>query len=122
MADNQRDALETLKLELKFLENGGYGRSPRTPWRPTSPFQDSPICPNFDDATRPHPCTECLLLQFVPEERRTEKVPCWFIPLATTGETVNYYAHCGTRFELEEALAAWLRSTIERIEDERAGN
>jgi hypothetical protein len=26
--------LELLKFELKFVEDGGYGRSPRTPWPP----------------------------------------------------------------------------------------
>jgi hypothetical protein len=33
--------LNSLKFELEFLENGGYGRSVHTPWRPTSTFQDS---------------------------------------------------------------------------------
>lgn len=33
MAQDQREMLEFLNFELKFLEDGGYGRSPRTPWR-----------------------------------------------------------------------------------------
>jgi hypothetical protein len=121
MAEDERDLLETLKFELKFLESGGYERSPRAPWRAASTFQDSPICLNFNDPAQPHPCSGCLLLQFVPEERKTENVPCWFIPLTAVGETVHYYAHCGTRLELEEALAAWLRRTIQRLEHERGG-
>ena len=120
MPEDGRNLLETLKFELKFLEDGGYGRSPRTPWRATNPFQDSPTCLNFNDPTRPHPCSECSLMQFVPEERRTENLPCWFIPLTPRGETVNYCANCGTNIELEEALAAWLRRTIKSIELERA--
>lgn len=60
-------------------------------------------------------------MQFVPEERKTENVPCWFIPLTAVGETVNYYVHCGTRLELEEALAAWLRMTIQRLEHKGGG-
>ncbi len=32
MAQDEREILELLKFELKFLEDGGYGRSPRTPW------------------------------------------------------------------------------------------
>jgi len=120
MAEDKRDLLETLKFELKFLEDGGYGRSPRTPWRASNAFQDSPTCLNFNDPTRPHPCSECLLLKFVPEERKAENLPCWFIPLTAIGETVNYYANCGTQLELEEALAAWLRKTIRSIELERA--
>jgi len=120
MAEDKRDLLETLKFELKFLEDGGYGRSPRTPWRASNAFQDSPTCLNFNDPTRPHPCSECLLLKFVPEERKAENLPCWFIPLTAIGETMNYYANCGTQLELEEALAAWLRKTIRSIELERA--
>ena len=120
MAKNERNLLETLKFELKFLESGGYKQSVRTPWRASSTFQDSPTCLNFNDPTRAHPCSKCLLLQFVPVERRSETLPCWFIPLTAMGETVNYYANCGTQDELEEALAAWLRRTIKRIELEHA--
>jgi len=121
MAEDEHDLLETLKFELKFLESGGYERSHRAPWRAASTFQDSPTCLNFNDPARPHPCSGCLLMQFVPEERKTENVPCWFIPLTAVGETVSYYAHCGTRLELEEALAAWLRTTIQRLEHEGGG-
>jgi len=41
MQKDERDLLEVLKFELKFLEQGGYGRSPRTPWRPQYIFEDS---------------------------------------------------------------------------------
>ena len=37
MAENDV-VLEILRFELKFLEDGGYGRSPRTAWRPTNIF------------------------------------------------------------------------------------
>ena len=32
MPKDERDLLEVLRFELDFLEQGGYGRSPRTPW------------------------------------------------------------------------------------------
>ena len=121
MAQDQRDVLEILKFELKFIEDGGYGRSPRTPWRPPYIFEDSLTCLNFNEAARPHPCGECLLMQFVPKERQEEIVPCRFIPLTTGGETVNSFYGYGTQKKLEEALAAWLRKQIARIEAERAG-
>ena len=72
MSDDKRDVLEVLKFELSFLEQGGYGRSVRTPWKATSAFQDSPSCINFNDPGRPHPCSECLLTDFVPTEAREE--------------------------------------------------
>ena len=66
MATDDRDVLEVLKFELAFLEQGGYGRSVRTPWKPTSIFQDSISCLNFGEPERVHPCAECLLIDFVP--------------------------------------------------------
>ena len=120
MAADNRDVLEVLKFELSFLEDGGYGRSPHAPWRAPAIFEDSPICPNFSDPARPHPCKQCLLIDFVPQARRNEDVPCRFIPLKENGETVDDFYRTGTQIEMEEALACWLRTEIHRIEQERA--
>lgn len=119
MAPDESDILEVLKFELKFLEDGGYGRSPRTPWRPPLVFEDSLTCLNFDDPVRPHPCGECLLMQFVPDELPDVSSPCRFISLTDKGETIDYFQRCGTQLELEEALAGWLRKQISRVEEER---
>ncbi len=48
MAKDDRNILEVLKFELQFLEKGGYGRSPRSPWKPQLIFEDSPSCMNYD--------------------------------------------------------------------------
>ena len=120
MTQDEREVLELLKFELKFLEDGGYGRSPRTPWRPTFVFEDSPTCPNMGDPARPHPCSECLLMKFVPDESQEETFPCRFIPVNEAGQTVDYFYRCGTQLEMEEALAAWLRRQITRIEQQPA--
>jgi hypothetical protein len=120
MSDDKRDVLEVLKFELEFLEQGGYGRSVRTPWKATSAFQDSPSCLNFNDPARPHPCNECLLTDFVPREAREEDIPCHFIPLNHQGETVDSLERHAHQLEMEETLKNWLRSTIARLERERA--
>jgi len=120
MSDDKRDILEVLKFELNFLEQGGYGRSVRTPWKPTSIFLDSPSCINFNDASRPHPCNECLLTDFVPANGQEEPVPCHHIPLNSQGETVYTMERQRVQIEMEEAVKAWLRQTIQRIEQERA--
>ena len=120
MSDDKRDVLEVLKFELAFLEQGGYGRSVRTPWKATSVFQDSPSCLNFNDPARPHACSECLLTDFVPREAREENIPCHFIPLNQHGETVDGMERHAYQLELEDALKNWLRSTIARLERERA--
>jgi len=120
MSDDKRDILEVLKFELSFLEQGGYGRSVRTPWKPTSIFQDSTACINFNDPGRPHPCNECLLTDFVPAPAQGEEVPCHHIPLNAQGETVYTMERQYEQMELEEAVKNWLRATIQRIERERA--
>lgn len=114
------DTLEVLRFELKFLEDGGYGRSPRTPWRAPLIFEDSPSCLNFDDSARPHPCKECLLMQFVPKEQQGQGVPCRFIPLTEHGETIEHFYSSGTQIEIEEALKSWLRNRIKEMETETA--
>jgi len=120
MTQDNRDILDVLKFELGFLQDGGYGRSPRTPWRAPSVFEDSPICPNFCDPARPHPCESCLLEHFVPENRKNESVPCRFIELTKEGQTVEDFYRTGSQNEIEEALARWLRAQIDKIEKERA--
>lgn len=116
MAQDNREILEALRFELSFLEEGGYGRSPHSPWRPPAIFEDSPICPNFSDAARPHPCNSCLLTNFVPAERQAEDVPCRFIPITPDGQTVDDFYRTASQIEMEEALAAWLRAQIKKIE------
>jgi hypothetical protein len=122
MTQDNRDILEVLKFELSFLEDGGYGRSPRKPWRAPSIFEDSPVCPNFCDPARAFPCDNCLLERFVPEGRKSEKTPCRFIELTKEGQTVEDFYRTGSQIEIEQALARWLRAQIEKIEKERASN
>jgi hypothetical protein len=120
MAQDEYQMLELLKFELKFVKDGGYGRSPRTPWRPPFVLEDSPSCPNLGDPARTHPCSECRLINFVPGELRCESSPSRFIPLNEKGQTIDYFYRCGTQLELEEAPAGWLRDQITRIEQRLA--
>ena len=75
MAKDNRDILELLKEELAFIEQGGYGRSVRTPWLPKSAFQDSLTCINYGYPYRAHPCNECHLTEFVDAEHQGEQIP-----------------------------------------------
>ncbi len=117
---DDRDILETLKFELNFLEQGGYGRSVRTPWKPTSAVLDSITCINFGDPERTRPCDECLLMDFVPGEAQAAEVPCHHIPLNAKGETVDSVERYDNQQEVEDKLKQWLRATIARLEGERA--
>lgn len=116
-AHDDRDALDLLKAELEFLEKGGYGRSVRTPWLPTSVFQDSTSCFCFPD--HDHDNT-CVLMQFVPPERREECVPCHHIPLNEAGDTVEELERKGSQRKIEELIKVWLRTKILQLERERA--
>ena len=122
MPKDDRNTLELLKAELNFLEKGGYGRSPREPWRAQLIFEDSPTCMNYDSKENPSPCAECALMQFVPPEKRGEKVPCRHIPLTAEGETLQELYRGGTQQELEDALADWLRARIALLESQEASN
>jgi hypothetical protein len=115
MRRNDAEILNMFQFELRFLEDGGYGRSPRTPWRASYVFEDSPTCLNFDDAARPHPCVECPLMEFVPPQFRAESAPCRFIALTEAGETIDHFYQSGTQMELEDALACWLRRQIDQM-------
>src|SRR5918912_3009779 len=120
MPKDDRDLLELFKEELDFLEQGGYGRSVRTPWKPTSTFQDSLTCINYGYPYRAHPCDECHLIDFVPPDKRDETIPCHHIPLDRTGETVETLEMEDNQQKLEATLKEWLRAKIREMEDERA--
>jgi hypothetical protein len=120
MTQDNRDTLDVLRAELDFVEKGGYGRSVKTPWQPTSTFQDSPSCLNFGDLERIHPCSECLLLDFVPPEARAEDVPCHHIPLNTSSETIDELEWKEDQRKTEESLKNWLRSAICQLEEHKA--
>jgi hypothetical protein len=118
VSHQDKDILEILRFELKFLEEGDYKRSPSS-WRAPYIFEDSPSCLNYKDPARPHPCSECLLTELVPPELRGRDVPCRFIPLNDKGQTVDSLYRSGTQLEMEEALHSWLCREIGRIETER---
>lgn len=119
MSTDDRDILEVLQAELDFIEKGGYGRSPRTPQKAKSPFQDSLTCINYTYPEKVHPCSECHLIDFVPNDRRSEEIPCHFIPLNESGETLAQLDAEDDQRKLEEALKAWLRAKIKEIEAAR---
>lgn len=119
-SQDEIDTLTILKAELNFLEDGGYGRSVRTPWKPTSIFLNSPTCLSFADPQRTQPCSSCLLMALVPESQRASAVPCHHIPLTTAGDTVQSVERRADQQKLEEIMKGWLRATIQRLEHDEA--
>jgi hypothetical protein len=119
MTKDDRDILELLKVELAFIEQGGYGRSVRTPWLPKSAFEDSLTCINFGDQHRARPCNECHLIEFVANEHHPEKVPCHLIALNEAGDTIEDLEAQGNQAKLEATLKHWMLAKIKQIEDKR---
>jgi len=122
MAKDDRDILELLKEELAFIEQGGYGRSVRTPWLPKSAFQDSLTCINYADPNHTHPCSDCLLTDFVSAEHQSDDIPCHLIPLNKTGETIQDLEAQDNQAHLEATLKEWMRGKIKEIEGVRASS
>src|SRR4030095_677797 len=117
MAKDDHDLLELLKEELSFIEQGGYGRSVRTPWKPTSTFVDSLSCINYGIPYRATPCNQCQLIDFVSKEDRMTETPCHHIRLNAEGDTIVDLENADNQHKLEEELKVWLRSKIKEIED-----
>lgn len=122
MQRHKQDLLEDLRLELRFLQRGGYGCLPRAPWRAPYIFEDSPICMNYGVRGKRAACSECWLTQFVPAERQSDKTPCRHVPLNSAGQTLDtlYAFGAGKQREIEEALKTWLIDNIHRLEKERS--
>jgi hypothetical protein len=123
MPQDDRNTLEVLKAELNFVKKGGYGRSPREPWRVQLFFEDSPTCMNYDTKEDRTPCADCLLMQFVPADKHGERVPCRHIPLTSDGDTLLQLYRGGTEPEIEVAVSIWLEKEIAKLEgEERLGS
>jgi hypothetical protein len=116
MPTNPQKLMEALKFELYFLEHGGYQRSVREPRHELAVFRDSPSCLNYGLPVRKHPCSDCFLINFVPQEKRGESVPCHHIPLNDRGDTLEALEGYGRDFEVQEKLREWLKKTIAELE------
>jgi hypothetical protein len=121
MARNKEELLNMLQFELGYMELGGYEPAPEDPREELSIFVDSPSCLNYGNVARKHPCSECWLVEFVPQDKRGEPVPCHHIPLTENGETVADMA-AKDRSAAQQALRGWLRATIKRLESEGAAS
>jgi hypothetical protein len=122
MSTDKRDILELLQAELNHIEQGGYGRRVRTPWKPTSIFQDSLTCLNYGSPFRVHSCGECFLNELVPPENRAEEIPCHHIPLDAAGSTIKGIESEENQQKLEENVKVWLRAKIKEVERAAASN
>jgi len=114
----KREVLEKLRNELGALEYGRTCRSVHMPWEEISFFQDSVTCLNYGQDGRPHPCRNCMLMDFVPGPSQNETVPCHHIPLDEKGNTIQNLDRGYNRHSVEEAVIGWLKDKIAELEAE----
>lgn len=121
MAKDPRELLHVLRFELNYLEQGGFERD-QTLLGIKSPLQGSYACINFSDPLRTHACHECLLYEFVPEDKKTEDLPCHHILLNDSGETIAKFVEKNDPQHMVKALEHWLQATIVQLETTSNGN
>jgi len=105
-------------LNWNFLNRAATAVLPRKSWQARIIFEDSPTCMNFNSNDH-EPCSECLLIPFVPKSAREEQTPCIKIPLSPSGVTLEVLDRTGTQKEIEAGLGAWVRATTRRLEAEK---
>jgi hypothetical protein len=115
MSQQLSDVLQMLRYELNYLEQGGFDRD-RATFGTESPFLGTFACINYGDPLRAHACRECLLHQFVPEDKQTEELPCHYILLSASGETIAELIKQKDPNRMVFALKQWLRTTIANLE------
>lgn len=121
MPRNEQEILGILKSELEFIEKGGYGvRDKQEAGATSTMFADSSTCLNYGYPYRIHPCGECPLIDFVPDEKRVSAMPCHQIPLDSSGQTVEALEEAQDPAGMQKAVTSWLRETIDRIESQRS--
>lgn len=113
------EIVDKLKLELNVLQDGGYGRSVRTPRVEPLYLRDSVTCLNFGrEEEEREPCYHCFLMDFVPADRAGRELPCHHIPLNDAGDTIASLQESRDKDRLEQVLREWLTTTIKRLETE----
>ena len=116
MLSTDKDVLKALHEELVFLELGGYRLPQHAAWRPQFIFEDSPTCLNFRNPGKRAPCSDCALMEFVPEGSQQERFPCRHIPLDDSGLTLDLLYRTATEEEAHALVAKWLKKTIGELE------
>ncbi len=117
MGFDNKAMIEALKLEIEFIERGGYNPSVHDPHRQPRTFRDSITCLNLGLEERQYPCTSCFLSEFVPPgEYAGEGLLCHKIPLNDRGDTVGSLEGQGDSDKVVAAVLGWLKRTVAELE------
>lgn len=120
MAQSKKDVLTVLQAELALVEGGGYRTPQQAAWRPQFIFEDSPTCLNYRNFGKRLPCSQCALIDFVPNGHKQQQFPCRYIPLDQSAHTLDLLYRTATEEEAHSMVASWLRKTIAQLKHELA--
>jgi hypothetical protein len=120
MAQSKKDVLTVLQAELALVEGGGYRTPQQAAWRPQFIFEDSPTCLNYRNFGKRLPCSQCALIDFVPNGHKQQQFPCRYIPLDQSAHTLDLLYRTATEEEAHAMVASWLRNTIGQLKHELA--
>jgi hypothetical protein len=121
MAFDKNEMIEQLKFEILMIEKGGYYPSVRDARRDPEIFRDSITCLNVGLEEKERACTTCFLSEFAPPGlRNSNEDLCHKIPLNEKGDTVESLKVQGDPDKVREAVLAWLKKTVARLEQEVA--
>jgi hypothetical protein len=120
MAQSKKDVLTVLQAELALVEGGGYRTPQRAAWRPQFIFEDSPTCLNYRNFGKRLPCSQCALIDFVPNGHKQLQFPCRYIPLDQSAHTLDLLYRTATEEEAHAMVASWLRNTFAQLKHELA--
>lgn len=110
----KEEMIERLKLEIDFIQKGGYNPLVRFPREEPKVFRDSISCLNLGLKEKIEPCDECFLMEFVPSEAAHLDEPCHYIPLNSKSDTVASLESDSEK--QKSALLTWLKSTVRKLE------
>lgn len=110
MTSDKQTLVVLLRQEIL---NSRRGRSGAT-------FPDTLLCPNHSRNTPDATCIHCGLLEYIPPEFRQQFMPCFDIPLDSTGQTLDLLTQKSSLHECEQAMRAWMKKTLEQLEKELA--
>ncbi len=106
---DKREVIRLLRQEILDSRRGRGGAT----------FGDTALC--LSPGSFPsEPCSHCPLLEFVPPACRQRPLPCFDIPLDSTGRTLDLLTQKTSLNECNQAIRAWMERTLKQLEKELA--
>ncbi len=83
-------------------------------------FSHTLLCPTHDKEMSEEACLQCHMQEYIPPGFRQQFMPCFDIPLDSTGQTLDLLTQKSSLHECEQAMRAWMEKTLEQLETELA--